>query len=102
MKLNKIYNLPFQCIEKLGRGCLTSENMVTLLQLLEKQFQDHFKHQDERHGMIFYTLPIKSVKNLNSRERESCRVIVELNHWVLLRVILAKHQTSLEMDPHRI
>ena len=79
MKLNQIYNFPFQCIEKLGRGCLTSENMVTLLQLLEKQFQDHFKHQDERHGMIFYTLLMKSVKKTLKKELKSNSYIESLS-----------------------
>ncbi|KAK3095190.1 hypothetical protein FSP39_011221 [Pinctada imbricata] len=38
-----------KCIEKLGRGCLSSENMHLLIQLMEKLFQDHFKRQEDRH-----------------------------------------------------
>ncbi|OWF47177.1 importin-5-like [Mizuhopecten yessoensis] len=37
-----------KCIEKLGKGCLTMENLNLLTQLVDKQLQEHFKKQDER------------------------------------------------------
>ncbi|CAG2257042.1 IPO5 [Mytilus edulis] len=38
-----------KCIEKLGKGCLSQENMNLVMSLLEKQLQTHFKKQEERH-----------------------------------------------------
>ncbi|CAC5392691.1 IPO5 [Mytilus coruscus] len=38
-----------KCIEKLGKGCLSQENMNLVISLLEKQLQSHFKKQEERH-----------------------------------------------------
>ncbi|XP_048745456.2 importin-5-like [Ostrea edulis] len=37
-----------KCIEKLGRGCLSTENLQLLIQLVERQLQAHFKRQEER------------------------------------------------------
>lgn len=37
-----------KCIEKLGRGCLSTENLQHLMQLMDKQLQTHFKRQEDR------------------------------------------------------
>ena len=40
----------FQCIEKLGKGCLSAENMNLLMTLIERYMKKHFSKQEERHG----------------------------------------------------
>ncbi|KAL3846795.1 hypothetical protein ACJMK2_017751 [Sinanodonta woodiana] len=37
-----------RCIELLGKGCLSSENISQLLQILDKQLKEHFTRQEER------------------------------------------------------
>ena len=38
-----------KCIEKLGKGCLSAENMNLLMTLIERYMKKHFSKQEERH-----------------------------------------------------
>ena len=42
----------FQCVEKLGKGCLSEADMETLVTMLTKLLQKHFERQAERHGQF--------------------------------------------------
>jgi len=39
-----------QCIEVLGKGCLTEELMQQVMSMLEKHLKQHFERQDQRQG----------------------------------------------------
>lgn len=60
-----------QCIEQMGLGCFTDEQMAELVQLLNKTINDHFERQNSRQGM-----------NL------CCLVLLALLHVMLLIIIL--------------
>ena len=40
----------FQCVEKLGKGCLSEADMATLVTMLTKLLQNHFDRQAQRQG----------------------------------------------------
>ena len=40
----------FQCVEKLGKGCLSEADMATLVTMLTKLLQNHFERQAQRQG----------------------------------------------------
>lgn len=53
-----------KCIEKLGRGCLSTENLQHLMQLMDKQLQTHFKRQEDRQENEEMKTMMKMLKRL--------------------------------------
>lgn len=47
-----------QCIEQMGVGCFTEEQMTELIQLLNKTLSDYFERQVARQGSFFLVMTL--------------------------------------------